>query len=119
MGGDYLDLPTIDNDPILSRIVVPPNMYATVQSLLKKSERRSAAQEDLCGLLVYLSQLTRTRDWICSPSPDVGRVTLMDRKAEDTTFCRSPLKSLLVKPCLETRLTRLRGSTQLPTAIQI
>lgn len=61
MGGDYLDLPTIDDDAILSRITIPPNMYATVQSLLKKSERRSIAREDLYGPTVRISAHTRSR----------------------------------------------------------
>ncbi|KAF8604419.1 hypothetical protein BDV93DRAFT_471933 [Ceratobasidium sp. AG-I] len=53
MGGDYTDLPTIDDDPILSRVVVPSNMYATVQSLLKKSERRSVVQGDIYGTTTH------------------------------------------------------------------
>ncbi|KAG8681161.1 hypothetical protein FRC09_017710 [Ceratobasidium sp. 395] len=46
-GDRYLELPTVATDPILSQITVPPNIYTTVQSLLRKSERRANAQEIL------------------------------------------------------------------------
>ncbi|CAE6430877.1 unnamed protein product [Rhizoctonia solani] len=45
-GEDYLNLPTVDDDPIFSRLSVPQGMYTTVESLLKKSERRSTTNSD-------------------------------------------------------------------------
>ncbi|CAE6398538.1 unnamed protein product [Rhizoctonia solani] len=44
-GEDYLTLPTVDNDPIFLRFGIPPGMYTTVGSLLKKSERRMASTD--------------------------------------------------------------------------
>ncbi|QRV85457.1 cAMP-independent regulatory protein pac2 [Ceratobasidium sp. AG-Ba] len=41
---DYLKLPTVSTDPLLYQLIVPPNLYTTVQSLLRKSERRSNTQ---------------------------------------------------------------------------
>ncbi|CAE6421367.1 unnamed protein product [Rhizoctonia solani] len=45
-GEDYLALPTVDDDPIFSGFGVLSGMYTTVESLLKKSERRLTSNSD-------------------------------------------------------------------------
>ncbi|KAF8750072.1 hypothetical protein RHS01_09570 [Rhizoctonia solani] len=50
-GEDYLNLPTVDSDPIFSKFDIPPGVYTTFDSLLKKSERRSVISADLSETL--------------------------------------------------------------------
>ncbi|KAF8687609.1 Gti1/Pac2 family, partial [Rhizoctonia solani] len=50
-GEDYLNLPTVDSDPIFSKFDIPPGVYTTFDSLLKKSERRSIISADLSETL--------------------------------------------------------------------
>ncbi|KAH7333591.1 Gti1/Pac2 family-domain-containing protein [Rhizoctonia solani] len=45
-GEDYLTLPTVDDDLTFSGLIIPQGIYTTVESLLKKSERRSTANSD-------------------------------------------------------------------------
>ncbi|CAE6468903.1 unnamed protein product [Rhizoctonia solani] len=45
-GEDYLTLPTVDDDPTFLGLCISQGMYTTVESLLKKSERRSTANSD-------------------------------------------------------------------------
>jgi hypothetical protein len=49
MGNDYLGLPTVETDPILSQLTIPPNVYTTVQNLLRKSERRASTLDGARG----------------------------------------------------------------------
>ncbi|KAJ1300754.1 hypothetical protein OPQ81_002398 [Rhizoctonia solani] len=66
-GNDYHGLPTVDQDPLLSQIVVPPNVYVTGKGLTRKSDRRPPSQ-DLDGE----SRLSPDLDQRSSVSSDCG-----------------------------------------------
>lgn len=44
-GNDYHGLPTVEHDPILSQLTVPPNVYVTGKGLTRKSDRRPTSQD--------------------------------------------------------------------------
>ncbi|CAE6432254.1 unnamed protein product [Rhizoctonia solani] len=44
-GNDYHGLPTVDQDPLLSQIAVPSNVYVTGKGLTRKSDRRPPSQD--------------------------------------------------------------------------
>ncbi|KAG9084208.1 hypothetical protein FS749_005401 [Ceratobasidium sp. UAMH 11750] len=68
----YLELPTVTTDPILSQLTVPPNTYTTVQSLLRKSERRSNVQESrrASSSLVTVEDVRSPGARVSSPTRD-------------------------------------------------
>ncbi|CAE6492387.1 unnamed protein product [Rhizoctonia solani] len=66
-GNDYHGLPTVEQDPLLSQIAVPPNVYVTGKGLTRKSDRRPPSQE-----LDSESRLSPDLDQRSSVSSDCG-----------------------------------------------
>ncbi|CAE6398945.1 unnamed protein product [Rhizoctonia solani] len=66
-GNDYHGLPTVDQDPYLSQIIVPPNVYVTGKGLTRKSDRRPSSQD-----LDSESRLSPDLDQRSSVSSDCG-----------------------------------------------
>lgn len=66
-GNDYHGLPTVDQDPVLSQLPVPPNVYVTGKGLTRKSDRRPTSQD-----LDAESRLSPDLDQRSSVSSDCG-----------------------------------------------
>lgn len=66
-GNDYHGLPTVDQDHLLSRVAVPPNVYVTGKGLTRKSDRRAPSQD-----LDSESRLSPDLDQRSSVSSDCG-----------------------------------------------
>ncbi|ELU38562.1 gti1/Pac2 family domain-containing protein [Rhizoctonia solani AG-1 IA] len=66
-GNDYHGLPTVDQDPLLSQIIVPLNVYVTGKGLTRKSDRRPPSQD-----LDSESRLSPDLDQRSSVSSDCG-----------------------------------------------
>ncbi|CAE6525565.1 unnamed protein product [Rhizoctonia solani] len=96
-GKDYPNLPTVDSDPIFSRLSIPQGVYTTVESLLKKSERRSTTNSDSGETMTRFGSHSVQQSLISNPNeqtlhaPRPRGPDSSDRDLDTPTTSASPL----------------------------